>query len=158
LKGYILMSKAKDYTLVLWGEQFDEAAAAIFITTLREAGLPVKVVGLTPRRLNGAHGLALVPDLTLSQALLLVDQTICVVIPRVTIGLKRLMNDPRLLELLRQAAVNQASLVVSHGAECDLANVAGVSAHINVYPGREDLVDFATELAVALVMMTRQPL
>jgi hypothetical protein len=152
------MSKSKSYTLVLWGEQFDEAAAAIFVTTLREAGLPVKVVGLTPRRLNGAHGLALVPDLTLSQALLLVDQTICVVIPQVTVNLKRLMNDPRLPELLRRTAVNQTSMIVCQGAEADLAEIVGLTEHINIYPGRADLVDFATELATALLMMTRQSL
>jgi hypothetical protein len=152
------MNKIKGYTLVLWGEQFDEAAAAIFVTTLREAGLPVKVVGLTPRRLNGAHGLALVPDLTLSQALLLADQIICVVIPQVTVNLKRLMNDPRLPELLRRAAVNQACMVVCQGAEADLAEVVGITEPINIYPGRSDLVDFAAELAMALLMMARQPL
>ena len=63
------MRKLNDYVLVLWAERFDEAAATIFVTVLREAGLRVKVVGLTPPPVSGAHGLALVPDLSLDQAL-----------------------------------------------------------------------------------------
>ena len=40
------MTSADGVVFVLWGSQFDEAPATIFITEFRNAGLRVKVVGL----------------------------------------------------------------------------------------------------------------
>ncbi len=63
------MPRTQDYVFVLWGDRFEEVAATIFVAELRQAGLRVKVVSLTRRRVNGGHGLALLPDLTLEEAL-----------------------------------------------------------------------------------------
>ncbi len=46
------MSDYQNYVFVLWGEQFDELAAVVFVTELRDIGLCVKIVGLTLRRIN----------------------------------------------------------------------------------------------------------
>ena len=43
------MTISDSHIFVLWGNGFDEAMTAIFVTELRRAGLRVKVVGLTQR-------------------------------------------------------------------------------------------------------------
>ncbi|NJN98486.1 MAG: DJ-1/PfpI family protein [Anaerolineales bacterium] len=83
------MARHRDYVFVLWADQFEEAPATIFVTELREAGLRVKVVGATPAPISGLHGLALVPDLTLDQALTLLAQVICLIIPQTGRGYLR---------------------------------------------------------------------
>jgi hypothetical protein len=151
------MSKSNDTIFVLWGDDFEETAATIFVTELREAGLRVKVVGLTPPPVRGARGLALTPDLTLEQALPLASQAICLVIPCASPGLRRLNNDPRLGELFRLVRSHNAKFVVgqlreSDIAEFDLFSPAGDGVFI--YPGREDLVAFARKLAGLLSTMS----
>ena len=96
------MARSLPTIFVLWGEHFDEAAAVIFITTLREAGLRVKIVGLSGSCVKGAHGLGLLADLTLDEALTLADQAICVVIPCTTQNFQRVKGDPRVGEFLER--------------------------------------------------------
>jgi hypothetical protein len=147
------MSKFSDYVFVLWGDQFEEVAATIFVTELREAGLRVKVVGLTPRRISGAYGLALVPDLTLDQALSLAAKAVCLVIPYRSRGLKRLKNDPRLRDFFSRVQANKARFVIGQLNGDDLANLDlfPISAdNVVVYPDKEELVEFARELAGSL--------
>ena len=50
------------YVFVLWGAQFDEAPATVFVSELRNAGINVKVVGLHGQHITGAHGISLKPD------------------------------------------------------------------------------------------------
>lgn len=149
------MSKSNGYIFVLWGEQFEEAAAAIFVTQLREAGLRVKVVGLTPHRISGSHGLVLVPDLTLDQALPLAAQAACLVIPHSAYGFKQLKNDPRLRDFFGQALANQARLVLAQFNETDLTELelppTLTSEQILAYPINSiELVEFASQLAGSL--------
>jgi putative intracellular protease/amidase len=144
------MPKSKDYVFVLWGSEFEEMTATIFVTELRRAGLWVKVVGLTRRRSNGVCGLALVPDLTLEEALPLACHTICVVIPCGWPNLKRLKNDPRLPDFFDQAHTNQAKFVIGPLREADLVKLKLfpiTSDNVMVYPHQEDLVGFVHELA-----------
>jgi hypothetical protein len=148
------MSKSRDYVFVLWGDRFDEAVATILITELREAGLRVKVVGLTPRQIGGAHGLALVPDLTLDQALPLASQAICLIIPSTTPWSKQLNNDPRIRQFIEQASSSQTKFVVSMWEEpiqAGLALPTTVRENVMVYPETEDLVKFARQIAKLLV-------
>jgi hypothetical protein len=148
------MPKNHHYVFVLWADEFEEHAATTFITELREAGLRVKMVGLTPQPIRGAHGVVLAPDLTLDQALSLAAKAICLVMPYASPGIKRLKNDPRLVELFRQARVNQAWFVLGQLPETDIA-ASGLlprsSEQIMIYPDSEDLVTFARELAGLLV-------
>ncbi|MFQ5611492.1 MAG: hypothetical protein ACE5H9_05105, partial [Anaerolineae bacterium] len=87
------MSRLTDYVFVLWGEQFDETVATVFISELRRAGLRVKMVGLASGRMRGHFGLVLVPDIMLDRALSLAAKAMCVVIPDSSPGLKRLRNE-----------------------------------------------------------------
>ena len=100
--------------LVLWGQGFDEIAASIFVAELRRMGKRVKLVGLNSQRIVGQHGLALVPDLTLGQALRHATHIGCIIVPAPLAALQRFSYDPRLAELL-EAAANNHALIVSDG-------------------------------------------
>jgi hypothetical protein len=144
------MLKSKDYIFVLWSDGFDEMAATAFITALREAGLLVKVVGLTSKKIAGARGLALLPDLTLDQALVLAAQAICIIIPATTSWSKRLNNDPRLRQFFEQANSNQAEFITGRWPKTKPAGpelAASVEEKVIIYPETEDIVKFAREIA-----------
>ena len=85
---------------VLWGESFDETAAVFVITGLREAGVRVRVVGLSGPCAKGSHGLGLQADCTLDEALAAVDQAIAVVIPCTMACFQRFWGDPRVQRLV----------------------------------------------------------
>ncbi len=148
------MLKSKDYVFILWSDGFDETVATVFVTELREAGLLVKVVGLTLRPTSGARGLALIPDLTLDQALLLAPQATCIIIPTATgRRSKRLNNDPRLRQFFEQASSNQAKFITGRWYETEPAGLellALVEGKVMIYPETEDIVKFAREIAEQL--------
>lgn len=145
------MATIEHCALVLWGARCDEAAAAIFITTLRAAGLRVWVVGVSGGRIAGVHGLRIQPDLTPSQALPLASHTICVVIPCTDTLLMRFLNDPGVDALLCSAARAQAQFVVSPALM-----QSPLRSYTNVipYPPADLLFHFATMLASALAAGT----
>ncbi len=130
--------------LVLWGAACDEAVAAIFVTGLRSAGLRVWVVGVSGRRVAGAHGLRIQPDLLPQQALALVKQVGCVVIPCAELLLARFQDDPSVDALLRSTAEAQAQFVVP--ATCTQPVLAYTTALL-IYPSVERLVPFVAMLA-----------
>lgn len=143
------MSKPHQYILILWAVGFDEAAASIFVTELRQAGRQVKVISLTRQQTRGAHGLALVPDLTLSQALPLLSQTSHLIIPADSLHLHRLANDPSLVDFLEQVRGHEISILLQPGGDgpeagaCDLAGTAGY------YPAATaELVEFVQEIGL----------
>ncbi len=149
------MSKIHNYVFVLWGEKFEEDTAAIFVTELRKAGLRVKVVGLSPPHINGAHGLALVPDFTLDQAMSLADRTTCLIVPYKSRGIKRLNNDPRVYRLFARALANQSRFVFGPTKNGDIAESGllpeSATDNVIIYPERENVVEFARELAGLLL-------
>lgn len=148
-----MISKTNSYVFVLWGDYFEEATATIFVTELRKAGLRVKVVGLTRQRTKGAHGLALIPDLTLEQALPLATHTTCIILPCRLHLAQHLRNDPRLHDFFSLAHSNQAKVVTGQWNEIDLGE-RGVflpAENVIIYPEGEDLVEFAREVASSLL-------
>ena len=52
--------------LVIIADGFEETEAVVILSSLRQAGLCVKSVGLTSGLISGAHGILLMPDLTLT--------------------------------------------------------------------------------------------
>jgi len=107
------MAMTKHCCLVLWGAHCDEIAVAILVSKLRAAGLRVWLVGVSGSQIAGSHGLRIQPDLTPVEALSLVRWVICVVIPCDQNLLARFVNDPRVDELLTQAAHAQLQFVIS---------------------------------------------
>lgn len=140
-------SHSHPYIFVLWGEQCEEATTAIFVSELRAAGLLVKLVGLSGLHAGGIHGLALTPDMTLSQALPLARLASCVVIPCPPSTLHRLAGDPRLQEFLLAAQAHHATLIVDD-IERSLLDEIGIhpsaklARDIFIYPPGPELFNF----------------
>ncbi|MCB9077902.1 MAG: hypothetical protein H6631_09940 [Anaerolineaceae bacterium] len=144
------MPRSRGWVAVLWGANFDEKAAAIFVTELRAAGLWVKLVGLSPLHISGSHGLVLVPDFTLDQALAAAQDVIGVIIPYASPGIKRLKNDPRLRLFCEQAARNEAKFIVDRILSDPLAEIGLFYTAVEkliLYPSSETLVEFARQAA-----------
>lgn len=150
------MPNARTYVFVLWGEQCEELTAAVFVSELRGAGLLVKIVGLSGLRAAGTRGMALVPDITLGEALLLAPRAACVILPCASTTLMRLAHDPRLQEFCEQALTNQAQFVVASSGFRILSAI-GISlpqtmtASIVTYPAGGALIDFAQSVAQSLL-------
>jgi len=144
--------------LVLWGAQCDEAAAAIFVTSLRAAGLRVWLVGVSGGRTAGGHGLRLQPDLMPQQALSLASHTSCVVIPCTDPLLARFINDPTVAALLTHTQRVGARFVVSP-ALAQWAQMYPEQAHLQdteAYPLGDGLFHFAATLATMLATKGRE--
>jgi hypothetical protein len=146
----MLMRGERAENFVLWGHHCDEAAAVIFVTTLREVGLRVKVVGISGRRHAGAHGLTLTPDLTLSQALPLAMRARCVIIPCDFAQLTGFLNDPRLRQFLAGAQTAQATFVVSEASLMQADPLWVDVEALLTYPTGAALISFAQTLAAGL--------
>jgi len=147
------MLKLANYNFVLWIDNCDEIAATVFTVEFRQAGSRMKVISLTRRQTCGASGLALVPDLTLERALPLADRASCVIIPCPLRVAQSLKNHPRLQEFFSLARSNQAKVVIGPltGSDLDDLNLFSLSREdVIVYPGSEDLVQFAREFAGSL--------
>ena len=147
--------KATPCVLVLWGEYFDEVAAATFIATLRQAGLCVRVVGVHGLLAAGRNGLALHADLTLSDVKALSHDVFCAILPCSRAAVKRLENDPRIHELFAEVANNAAKVVVyDEGVRRQtlLRSHAIPSHDIVTYPHDANLTAFVQEMGRTLVL------
>lgn len=147
-------AKAAPCILVLWGEYFDEVAATIFIVTLRQAGLAVRVVGVHGLLAAGRNGLLLHADIALSEVKAFIDQVTCLVLPCSQAAIKRLENEPRMHELLAGAAQNGAKMIVHDRGiirHSVLQSLFGIDGAIVVYASDDNLQIFAQELAKELI-------
>jgi hypothetical protein len=147
--------KATSCVLVLWGEYFDEVAAATFIATLRQLGLCVRVVGVHGLLAAGRNGLALHADLTLSDVKALINDVFCVILPCSRAAVKRLENDPRIHELFAGIANNAAKVVVyDEGVRRQALLCAHPIARQDIvtYPHDANLTLFAQEMGRTLAL------
>lgn len=159
MKNLRCKGKVASPNLVLWGAGFEETAAVIFTTALRRAGLPVKVVGLVGPQAAGIHGLALHPDMTLSEALPLAGQTKCVVIPCSPATAHQMENDPRVPLFFKEAVANKAQFILSEPATItvtSLHNLAIPPTHCISYTGHDNLMRLAHTIAIALKNKSRK--
>lgn len=140
---------------VLWGEQCDEVAAVLFITNLRAAGMRVWVVSISGKRNQGAHGLALVADMALDEALPLVSQTTAVIMPCRIEQWVHFLNDPRLVNFLTDCVIHQAQVLTAMStmpleAALQDKRAASVRKAVTFYPTGDALHTFAHTFAIAL--------
>lgn len=119
--------------------------ATIFVTELRAAGLPVKLVGLHAQQLGGAHGLSLLPDLTLGQALALAGQAASVIMPCTAGELLPFKIDPRLADFLSRARANNALFVIKESPAADAAELP-LPPSLLYAPASEELFCFVQQL------------
>jgi hypothetical protein len=143
------MSSADGVIFVLWGSQFDEAPATIFITEFRNAGLCVKVVGLYGLHIAGAHGLSLQPDIYLDDALRFASQTTCLIIPTTLRMLRPFSHDPRLDRFLAAIRSSGARVIVG-GVDASDADPLLPPDEVEVYPGGEGIFEYARGLGKLL--------
>ncbi|MCB0192217.1 MAG: DJ-1/PfpI family protein [Anaerolineae bacterium] len=139
------MSRNNLYIFVLWADGFLEAAATIFVTELRRAGIRVKVIGSSRQHSKGTYGLALTPDLTLSQANALLPQITHLIIPATFSTVRRLKNDPCVTAFFEQ--INRYNIPVFIGD--DAAEISlFIEGTVTVFPAdSETLVSFARQVA-----------
>ena len=138
---------------VLWGDEFEEATTAIMVTELRSAGIRVKVIGLSGRTATGMHGITFYTDMVLGQALKLANAAICVVIPCGLARIRRITNDPRLINFFNEVTRNEATYVLSHTLESETLGrqtIQQTDAHVEFYPSSDELIGFAQQLAYSL--------
>ncbi len=128
------MPKSNRCVLVLWAGGFEEAAATIFITELRNAGIQVKVVSLTRHQARGAHGLALVPDLTLSQARSLLADTTHLIIPATWQATQTLKNDPYLSEFFEYVSRYHIPILIPGNGDLSLDSIFAVMKNVKYFP------------------------
>lgn len=146
-------ARQDSYAFVLWGESFREIPATIFVSELRRAGIRVKVVGLNAQRTTGQYGLKLTPDITLDQALQLAKRAICVIIPSDLEQLQQFDYDPRITELLHQAQMNDARIIIGR-----IPTTSEVQSQISAippkgmieFPEAARLFEFVEQTAYAL--------
>ncbi|MEX1020483.1 MAG: DJ-1/PfpI family protein [Litorilinea sp.] len=141
------------YTFVLWGEAFKEIPATIFVGELRRAGVRVKIVGLNAQRTTGHFGLKLVPDITLDEALKLVERAICIIIPGDFEQLQQFHHDPRVEELLTRARNNHARVIVGrrlNPSEVNHQPWAFAQKELIEFPEKYALIEFAEQTANSL--------
>ena len=127
--------RASPLVFVLWGEYFDEAATILFVTTLRSLGVRVKIVGLHGACVKGEHGVKLLADITLDEALEQAAQVVGVIVPSVTSEQPWWCNDPRLLRLVEILQQKKARWIIT-------AHTPPLSIH--VLPDDSSLVEWHT--------------
>ena len=132
---------------VLWATNFDETAASVFVSELRNAGLRVQVVGLHGQQIAGAHGLVLGPDMRLDEALRYAGQTRCLIIPAPLHCLAPFEADPRLCRFMEEVQTAGARIVAGD-ADYDATQL--LSAGAELYPPGEDVFAFVRRLAKSL--------
>lgn len=100
---------------ILIGPHFDEESVVSCLCGLRNKGVPVTVVGLTPTLLTGLHGLAVRPDFSLtefSQLLSADESTHSVIIPGGHEGTAVLFSDPRVHKIIN-AILNAGNFIAA---------------------------------------------
>lgn len=97
--------------VILLAPGFEETAVVYCLEHMREAGLPVSLVGLSAGVLKGSHGLAVRPDYSLDQ---LSPETVHqgVLVPGGSACVSVLLTDPRVHQLLDVTLKNNGFVAV----------------------------------------------
>ena len=143
--------------ILLLADGFDEAAVSIILATLRQAGLAVSLVGLRAKRVSGAHGMVIVPNISLDGLLENSGPILALILPAGAAHLARLRLDPRVSHLL-QRSIREEAILVSLGEQVSklVVEMTETNHHsINLVEPEAGtyLEDFAASLAQRLVGM-----
>lgn len=110
-----MITKASNQScvLIITADGFEETETIIWLSTMRQAGICIKSIGLTSGLVSGAHGIWLRPDLAFAD----LDHWLntwaisLVILPGGWRSLARLEADPRVHQLLRQVVVQRGQIV-----------------------------------------------
>lgn len=103
-------------TIILITSGFDEDATVICLKRLRQAGVPVKLVGLTRGTVTGEHGLTVRPDLSL-ESLSQEEESYLIVVPGKTESAKSILADPRFHKMIQALPQQDGLLAIMRSAE-----------------------------------------
>jgi len=116
-RSIILLGRhsSRQCALMIIADGFEEITTIVTISALRQAGLCIKSVGLTSSFVNGAHGVEVMPDLSITDFPQLINTTPInlVILPEGKQALARLETDPRVHQLLRQVVAQQGQVVTT---------------------------------------------
>jgi len=140
--------------IILLADGFEEKPVGTFLTTLREAGLSVNLVGLRTKQVSGVHGLTIVPDMSLERLLDMAHTIRAIILPDGVSHLARLRQDPR-VNLLSEK-VSDKVILIGLGPQTEQVICASFKPHANNFLilGQEanlDLDDFAQSVAHQLM-------
>jgi len=97
--------------LVPFADGFEEIEAITIVDILRRAGAQVVAAGLDKRNVEGSHGIKLIADMVLDDAIS--ESWEMVVLPGGVPGAPTLMEDARIIQLLKdQAAAHKTSAAI----------------------------------------------
>ena len=145
---------APNTVIVLWGDRYDEMAATVFTSALRQRGLRVYLVGVDGPTSVGATGVMINVDRSFGQVARLIGQAICIVLPCDATALLRAENDPRFGPWLREIVQRNCRIVVQDAAvvHATAMRLLPITAgQVLVYGHQSDLPHFADELATLLL-------
>ncbi|MBX3055549.1 MAG: DJ-1/PfpI family protein [Anaerolineae bacterium] len=139
--------------VILLATGFEETAVVYCLDHMREAGLPVSLVGLSAGILKGLHGLAVRPDYSLDQ---LSAEAGCrgVIMPGGPQCVTALLTDPRVHRLL-DATLQQEGFIAAMATAVPLLQQSGVltsstsprfisQENIEINEFTNQLIDFAS--------------
>lgn len=134
--------------LILLAPQFREGRTVYCMERLREAGISVSMVGLSAGLIAGYHGMAVRPDLTLSQLPETTGHKL-LLIPDGKESVAVLFADPRVHQLIKTTVKNEGMVAAMPDAE-RLIEQAGLvtarSASQFVWKRDGDMKGFVTAL------------
>ncbi|PIE80598.1 MAG: hypothetical protein CSA11_07575 [Chloroflexi bacterium] len=139
--------------IVLLAPGFEEGSAIYCLDRLREAGVPVSLVGVSAGLISGAHGVSVRPDCTLGQVMDVPSPKI-VFIPDGSISVSTLLADPRVHRLLAATVKNDGAIAALPAAASMLDGMeveGGTAVSPLVTPSDGGLDQFADQL-INLVM------
>lgn len=112
------MSKSRyGQAIILLADGFEEKPVGTFLTTLREAGLSVNLVGLRKKQVSGVHGLTVVPDMGLERLLDMTHTVTAIILPDGASHLARLRQDPRVNLLFEK--INEKVILIGLGSQAE---------------------------------------
>lgn len=115
--------------LILIPEGFNEIEAVVVLSTLRQAGICAKSVGMIRGAITGQRGISVIADFALADLERMVEVSAIrlLVLPGDERGLARLESDPRVYQLLRRVAAQGGLFATGavgqrmlHSAELDV--------------------------------------
>lgn len=97
---------------VLWGDGFDELMGVRLLAALRTLAIQSFLVGFRHQSMRGAHGITLVPNLALDEALVAVHDARWLIVPAQGTSHQPFIAEPRLGKLLTLLARQPTTVIV----------------------------------------------
>jgi len=123
--------------LVFLATGFEEIETVTIVDVLRRAGIDVTVAGLTFNVIEGAHEIKMVPDKSIDDVK--VENFDAVVVPGGSPGYKNLREDPRVIDIVKEAFKSDKIVAAICAAPAVLSDAGILNGKFcTIYPGMEN--------------------